>query len=445
MPTATETAPALNKSGNGVREDAEVSRLREEIKDAKPGSERAQKQHALVDRLVALNRKQDALAELRTEMFEDRFDPAFFYNVGNALARLGDASAATDAYRKAISQRHGNYARALNNLGVILIRQGRWDEAQEALSAALTQENNTYAEASYNLGRLYMLRGENGLAIREWTRTLKLQHDHADAAAALARAYADDGNTGRALEVLDAFYARSTRSGDGVPLPITYARREIIEASNAETDAKKNEVKTARASSSANSNALPASITSVHRRSYSLDPDSYSLLQHARAARESGKNEESVKYYRGVLAHVSGNYFPPANLEMAYALINLHRQNEAIASLLPLVERDGARYPIAYYHLGRLYESLGQLTLAIESFTRAAAIYGDSNPQTLVDVSRVREKSGDMAGALAALESYVRAAERQGSVPAWATERLAKLRQQAAAMQTVVAPSEVKP
>ena len=56
-----------------------------------------------------------------------------------------------------------------------------------------------------------------------------------------------------------------------------------------------------------------------------------------------------------------GGYFPPANLELSYSLIELRRNDEAIDSLLLVAQKDGARLPISYYHLGRLYEMRGDL------------------------------------------------------------------------------------
>jgi tetratricopeptide (TPR) repeat protein len=185
-----------------------ISTLRAQIAETTDKNERARLQRTLVDYLIALNRKSEAITELRAMMRENRVDAVGFYNIGNALARLGDTDTAIDAYRKAISQRRGNYSRALNNLGVMLIRQERWDEAIEALSSALKQENSRYAEASYNLGRVHAARGQLRLAINEWTRTLVVQPDHLDAALALARVYAADGNPERGISVIDEFVKR---------------------------------------------------------------------------------------------------------------------------------------------------------------------------------------------------------------------------------------------
>ncbi|MDT7604874.1 MAG: hypothetical protein QOF61_2871 [Acidobacteriota bacterium] len=425
--------------------EAELRRRRAEISEASPES-RARLQRALVERLVELNQKDEALSELRLMIHEDRYDPAFFYNTGNALARLGDANAAADAYRKAVSQRKGNYSRALNNLGVVLTRQGRWDEAYDALVAALTQENFTYAEASYNLGRLYLLRGEANLAIREWTRTLRLQPDHVEATSALARAYAEDGDTKRGLAVLENYTARAAQVGGGVPREISFARNEInagVESEDVLKERREGAALYGGATSNAGANAAPnvaaranatarpnAARTLLSSRSLSVDPQTYTMLRSAREASETGKFEEAVRRYRNVLAR-SGGYLPPANLELSFALINLQRTDDAIGALTPVAARDGARYPVAFYHLARLYERQGQLELSAQNFARAAELYGDDAPQMLSDLSRVREKMNDAAGALSAMESYVKALARQGSVPDWATERLNTLREKA--------------
>ena len=68
--------------------------------------------------------------------------------------------------------------------------------------------------------------------------------------------------------------------------------------------------------------------------------------------------------------------------------------------LLQVSQRDGARYPISYFHLARLYELKGDLKLAEAAFVQAAP--HTTNPQFLLDVSRVREKLGDFKGALEA-------------------------------------------
>jgi hypothetical protein len=47
----------------------------------------------------------------------------------------------------------------------------------------------------------------------------------------------------------------------------------------------------------------------------------------------------------------------------------------------------------------------------------------------------VREKQGNLAGALVSLEQYIAGMERQGHKPEWSDERLTALRQKLAASQ----------
>jgi tetratricopeptide (TPR) repeat protein len=163
-----------------------------------------------------------------------------------------------------------------------------------------------------------------------------------------------------------------------------------------------------------------------------VDPETYALLQRGRAARERGRNDDAVENYRQVLARMGG-YFAPANLDLSYALIALKRFDEAIAALLPVTLRDGSEIPISHYHLGRLYEVRGELKLAEDNYSRAADAYRESNIQFVLDVCRVREKQGNLAGALMSLEQYITGMERQGQKPEWSNERLTALRQKLSA------------
>jgi tetratricopeptide (TPR) repeat protein len=438
--------------------DDRVATLRVQIEAAKTDSERARLQRMLIDYLVALGKKSEAIGELRVMSREERLDPIGFYNIGNQLARLGDTDTAIDAYRKAIKQRHGNYARALNNLGVMFLRQGRWDEAQVEFVNALRLENFRYGEASYNLGRVYSARGEADLAIREWTRALSVQPDHTDAAIALARAYAEDGSPERGIEVLDTFVARRGPSAE-----IMEARREILFGSEGDVESKSAAASTTNVSGFGNpvsvgpavSRTTSAPVTAktnrevnarkaggakpgspkranASLRSLTVDRETYGWLERARAAREGGRNEEAATFYRRVLARSNG-LFPPANLELSFVLTEMKRYDEAAETLSIVAKREGARYPIAYYHLGRQYEMLGRLDLAAEAFEKAAAADGDTNPQFFLDLSRVREKEGNAQAALTAMETYVRLSQSLGRAPDWSSERLAELRQKAEA------------
>jgi tetratricopeptide (TPR) repeat protein len=355
---------------------------------AQTASERNVEQLKAAQELVNSGKRAEALAELNKIAASSDFDPTGFYNLGNAFARLGETDAAIAAYRRAIEQRKGSYSRAYNNLGVVLSRSGRWDEAYDAFVAALRLENFRYAEASYNLGRLYAARGQNDLAAREWRRALKVDPQHAAAAEALARGENEE--------------------------------RIVVERSRVtESPAKPVSVNSARAAEY----PRPAKMLA-------LDQISFDYLQRARDASERGKLLDAVNNFQRLLNR-QGGYFAPANLELSYALLSLQRYDEALTQLIAVTQHDGARYPVSYYHLARVYEIKGDLKNAEAAFSQAVAVNVPTNSQFLLDLSRVREKQGDFKGALEAMERYASVVQQKGEKPSWCDERLAQLRAKA--------------
>lgn len=425
---AGETAGAKAAVENaGASEDSSQS----------PSGRARQRQEAAL-RLAESGDRAGAVALLRAMLGEERFDPQFFYNTGNALARLDESEAAADAYRKAVAQRHGNYARAQHNLGVVLTRLGRWNEAEEALKAALKLESFNYAEASYSLGRLLALRGETVLAAAEWTRTLRLNPEHTDAAVSLARLLAEGGDAAQALAVLDALSERLARRGTELPREIAVARGEVIAAANlAAEERSAGHTEVVKASSrteiinDADASSVLRNARASSQRPVTAGREAFDLLRRARAAREGGREEDAVALYRRAVES-NGGYFAPANLELGYALASMRRNEEAAGVVLAVIRREGTRFPIAFYHVGRFYEHLNRLPEAEAAFERAAELIGDTSPQFYADLSRVREREGDYAGALAAAEEYVRFASRAGAAPEWARARVEQLKKKSA-------------
>ena len=459
----SKSKPSSNEGAATETADASAAVETVSADASQSPAERARQRQVLAERLAESGNKAEAVTMLRSMLAEERFDPQFFYNTGNALARLGESEAAVEAYRKAVAQRHGNYSRAQHNLGVVLTRLGRWEEAEEALTSALKLESFNYAEASYSLGRLHALRGESGLAMTEWTRTLRLKPDHTDAGLSLARLLAEGGDTAQALAVLDALSERLARRGAEAPREIAIARGEIVAASNVAA-----EESHARAGDNGhaggNSESLNATVgekvlirtkaeddmdaSAVLRnaRASSTRPvvanrDALDLLRRARAAREGGRNDEALALYRRAVES-NGGYFAPANLELAYTLASLSRNEEAAAGVLSVIRREGTRFPVAFYHVGRFYEHMNRLAEAEEAFARAAELMGDTSPQFYVDLSRVREREGNYAGALAAAEEYVRLTTRAGVAPEWARTRVEQLRKKSAQATEQAAPAK---
>lgn len=372
-----------------------VKSLRDQIEATSTPSDRIRLQLKLADLLVTTGHRTEGMAQLQLIANSGSFDPIGFYNLGNSFARLGESESAIDAYRTAIDQRKGQYSRAYNNLGVVLLRTGRWDDAQEALLSALKLESFRYAEASYNLGRVYAARGQKDLAAREWRRALLVDSHHAAAAQALANI------------------------GNEETIVVESQPPKPAATPKAATESRPTEVNTSAVKK-------PAPAAANTRTPLSLDPASFDFLQRARSASERGKMSEAVDNFHRLLSR-QGGYFPPANLELSYALLSLKRYDEALPNLLQVTQRDGARYPISYFHLARLYELKGELKLAEAAFSQAVTAYPSTNPQFLLDLSRVREKLGDFKGALDAMEQYLKLAPK----PVGSDERLAELRRKA--------------
>jgi tetratricopeptide (TPR) repeat protein len=378
--TQTPQTPIRRTAEGDIDNTADpIASLRDQLQGGSTAAERNRLRLKLAGLLLTSDKKSEALVELQQIANSTDFDPIGFYNLGNFFARLGDSEAAIAAYRTAIDQRKGRYSRAYNNLGVVLLRSGRWDEAYDALVSALKLENFRYAEASYNLGRVYAARGQNDLAAREWRRALAIDPQHDAAAQALAHVGSAD-------------------------------RIVVVEKPATKTSPKVESPKPAA--------AMPLT----------LDQVSFEFMQRARGASERGKMLEAVENYRRVLNR-QGGYFAPANLELSYALVSLKRNDEAVAHLLQVSQRDGARYPISYFHLARLYEAKGELKLAEAAFSQAATTYQPTNAQFVLDLSRIREKLGDFKGALDAMEKYAQLT--QGEKPVWLDDRLAALRTKA--------------
>lgn len=242
--SSTEAATTEAASTEAVSEEApkdKLETLRAEAEEATTDAERGRIQLAIADELIDQNRAAEALEELRTFIASTRFDPTGYYNAGNRLVNLGDTASAISAYRKAIEQRRGNYARALNNLGVLLIRQADLTGAEDALRRAIQQQNNAYAEASYNLGRLYTLRGDMKLAEREWKRAYRLEPDHIEAAVALARLYSVAGESEKALAIID----RARPANEAARNSLSQAREDIVRAAALVRESKKGSKKQA--------------------------------------------------------------------------------------------------------------------------------------------------------------------------------------------------------
>jgi len=97
---AGESSAKAGAADTKAGADAEVESLRARADAASSPSERGRLRQSLAERLAEVGRRAEAVEVLRAMLAEERFDPPFFYNAGNALARLGESDAAADAYQR---------------------------------------------------------------------------------------------------------------------------------------------------------------------------------------------------------------------------------------------------------------------------------------------------------------------------------------------------------
>jgi len=126
-----------------------------------------------------------------------------FYNLGNALTRLGRGGEAVDAYRRA-AQLRPELVEVQSNLAVALQALGRWDEAIAVYRTALDAAPGA-PELHRNLGIALERVGRRGEAIDAYRRGVALKPDWPLPYQNLATALLEEGEAGPALEVCDAW------------------------------------------------------------------------------------------------------------------------------------------------------------------------------------------------------------------------------------------------
>ena len=313
--------------------DAEPKRCARR-RGGRDGRARARLQHAIVARLLETGARWKRLTNAR-DAREERFDPPHFFTSATRWRARRFADGA-EAYRKAVVQRRGCYSRAQNisessSFVSVVGRRPR------RLCGALRLENGKYPEASYNMGRVYGC-ARAGLAIREGSARSTCNRTRRRRARARTHARARRRPRTRARRA-DSFSARFNARARAcrAPSPSRAATRRGRPTSHARN--------AAAATMRSNVRSIPHSSKRKRRRALgSARGRGFARARHraagmsfcnARVRRARRAQRGTVTLYRRVLAE-RGGYFPPANLELGYALINLKRNEEALAMLVPV-------------------------------------------------------------------------------------------------------------
>jgi tetratricopeptide (TPR) repeat protein len=374
-------------------------------------------------------------------------DPIGYFNLGNTYARLRQNDKAVAAYKTAIEQRYGRYSRALNNLGLVLARLGRADEAREAYQQAIAQESGHYADASYNLALLYWREGDDKTAERYLAQTRRDNPNHEDAAILLAQITAESrpDDADQAETVVSAppdTTANNAASKAPDATATTPANRPPGTIARNATPEKSSEAKPAPQPPAASQPIPPAPQTAPPQPpsvvnnptsagvSISVSPMAYRYLQQARTARRNGNLDRAAALYRTVLQS-EGRDVAPVQWEMAEVLMRLDRAEEAAELYRRIITYAGARYPSAYYNLGRAMMSEGKYAGAVVMLKQALARLGEQSYIYLA-LSEALERSENISGAVEALNKYAALREKERTdedEKEWYARKLTSLRE----------------
>lgn len=146
---------------------------------------------------LRLGRYEEALSWLRSAVAIDPGYAASWVNLGVALRRSGDLTAAEAVYRHAL-ELDLHSTSALQNLAALLNYQGKDEEAVELLELADRSSNrNPYTYLT--LGDLSMRHGEIEAAGRFYRKALRRQGQNAESIAAMGLWLLQQGKTKKAL------------------------------------------------------------------------------------------------------------------------------------------------------------------------------------------------------------------------------------------------------
>jgi len=139
-----------------------------------------------------------AIQQYRETLQLDPEEADAHFNLGVALAKIGQADEAMEHYRQAIRLR-SHYIDAHNNLGMLLAGAGRIDEAMEHFREAARVKPDS-PDAHYNLGLALAGLGKTQEAIEEYREAVRLKPEDATAHFNLGVALAAIDRTDEAIQ-----------------------------------------------------------------------------------------------------------------------------------------------------------------------------------------------------------------------------------------------------
>jgi tetratricopeptide (TPR) repeat protein len=302
-----------------------------------------------------------------------------------------------------ILKRDGNNLEAHRLLGRIYLRSlgdmQSGTQSQEILKLAIEEYEEIVrldpksVEDHLLLGRLYRLNNDLVKAENEFKTGVKIQPDSEEAVTALSILYNEEGDTSRALEVLNAFPegARSAKlySALGYTYEQNKAYKKAIEGYQKAVDLDHDNLDSVRglAQNLMNDNQPDAALVQYKVIAEADPSDAQTYMRMAEIYRRNGKLDEAQECLKKASAVV------PESLELKYNLAVIEdaqgKYDEAIAllnQLLQKTEHANGEYDtseknnraIFLERLGTVYRESNKPQLAIDTFRRMFDL-GDDN------------------------------------------------------------------
>jgi tetratricopeptide (TPR) repeat protein len=393
--------------------------------------------HMYEEMVAVTGRAEDASRAVEEYRAALKADPTSSY-LASALAELyarsGDIREAVSEAQEIIRDNPDDLdARRL--LGRIYLRSigdlqggGTQTDTEAMLHLAIEQYENivrldpTSVEDHLLLGRLYRLNNETVKAETEFRKAVKLQPASEDAVTTLALLYNEEGDSGRALDILQSVPEADRSPRIDSVLGYTYEQRKdygrAIEAYRKAVELDKDNLDAVRglAQNLMNDNQADAALEQ-YKTIVAADPqDAQTLLHMAEIYRHDGQFEKAletlskaqtiapdsmeIEYNRAVIEEALGNFE-----EAAQQLDDLLARTEKASGVYTTAERNNRA--IFLERLGTIYRDQSKTELAVKTFRKMTELGDDSVSRGYQQIIETYRDAKDWPAATAAAREAV--------------------------------------
>lgn len=290
-------------------------------------------------------------------------------------------------------------------------------QSQEILKLAIEQFEHivriqpTSVDDHLLLGRLYRLNNELLKAENEFKTAVKLQPDSEEALTSLAYLYDEEGDSAKAIEVLNSVPDATRSARLYAALGYTYEQKKdykkAIEAYNKAVELDRDNLDSVRglAQNLLNDGQLDASLEQYKNIADADPQDAQAYLRSAEIYRRLGRFDQALEALKKAESLVQDSLEVPYNIALVYEVQG--RYDDAVQIIQGLLKKSekidgnynsGERNNRAVFleRLGSIYREMGKTQLAVDSFRRILQL-GEDNAvrgyQQIVDTYREQKLS----------------------------------------------------